>query len=71
MLVGHHSLTNGFRTKLTSLFLQLCTRPVVEGHVHGVIEEVPNGEGYEGVAGRGELGDEVLLHLGGLGAAAV
>ena len=41
--------------------------PVVEGHVQGVIDEVADGEGDECVAGGREGGDQVVLHLWGLG----
>ena len=41
--------------------------PMIERHVESIIEEVAYGEGHTGVAGEGELGDEVILHLGRLG----
>ena len=40
---------------------------MVQGHVQGVVDEVAYGEGDEGVAGGREGGDQVVLHLRGLG----
>ena len=39
---------------------------MVEHHVQGVVEEVPDGEADEDMAGVGEGPDQVLAHLGSL-----
>ena len=39
---------------------------MVYHHVQGIIYEVANGEANQGVAGGGERGYQVILHLRGL-----
>ena len=37
--------------------------PVVDDHVCCVVDEVPDGEGHQGMGGRSEGPDQVVTHL--------
>jgi len=37
--------------------------PVVDDHVCCVVDEVPDGEGHQGMGGRSEGSDQVVTHL--------